>query len=102
MYILLLTPLDTLFWASYAYPGWGLADWWKDRYVQFRCDKPAVGDMSVECNKGNFTAWFDEKDTSYGYPLIRFCRRFFEVLPTHDEAWKIIKVRILGAQSGDC
>ena len=65
--------------AANAYPGWGISDWWNNRYVQLSCI-----DEANECN-GNFAAYFDSTNRKYGYPLVVFCPEFFTKLPSHSD-----------------
>lgn len=75
---------DSLDKASYAYPGWGLADWWTDRYVELSCE-----DLSPDksCAEGKpWAAVTVNPNKDFGYPLICFCDGFFNVLPSLADA----------------
>ena len=71
--------IDALLKAADAYPGWGLSDWWNDRYVQLSCT-----DEANEC-KGQSAAYFYKSKHDYGYPLVVFCPEFFTKLPSHSD-----------------
>lgn len=75
---------DAMFNAARAYTGWGLDDWWNDRYVFLSCINEHNDEM---CANGKATAYYTP-DKKYGYPLVIFCSAFFDKLPTHDEAIK--------------
>lgn len=57
--------VDTLYKAANAYSGWGIQDWWKDRYVTLSCI-----DHRGDCATGKYTAYFDSENHDYGYPIL--------------------------------
>ena len=67
--------------AANAYPGWGLSDWWNNRYVMLSCI-----DHAGECKSGKYAAYFDSQKRDYGYPLVVFCNEFFQKLVSHSDA----------------
>lgn len=71
--------VDALVKAANAYPGWGLSDWWSDRYVQLSCI-----DEGNSCGD-KYAAYFAPKNHDYGYPLVVFCPAFFTQLPSHGD-----------------
>lgn len=82
--IILLILLATISRASYAYRGWGWSDWWSGRYVQLNCDTT----ITTTCSKGTVNAFTSNYNKDFKYPLITFCDRYFNVLPTFDKALK--------------
>lgn len=85
-----LTKIATLYRASYAYPGWGIADWYKDRYVQLSC-----GDTQNLCVDDSLTAYSsDLPQEGFKYPLIDFCPRYFDLLKPHAQLITIIDANL--------
>ena len=73
--------IDAMYKAANAYPGWGLSDWWNDRYIQISCI-----DEGNECSD-TIPAYNMRRKRDYGYPLIVYCPVFFSSkLPSHKEA----------------
>lgn len=71
--------------ASQAYRGWGLSDWWNDRYVHLSCIDES---KNKDCSSGNVVAFYSSTHDK-GYPLITFCDPFFDRpdrVPGLDEA----------------
>lgn len=77
--------IDTMYKASQAYRGWGLSDWWNNRYVTLSCK-----DIDKECEKTS-VAYTSRKEQKSGYPLIVFCGAFFDKLDSHSERLDKIK-----------
>ncbi|KAI0455002.1 hypothetical protein F5B21DRAFT_219438 [Xylaria acuta] len=76
--------LRTLFLSSAAYRGWGLSDWWNDRYVTVTCNDPKGA-----C--GSTSPAYTNNDKSQRYPLINYCPTFFANLSSHDTMWAKIQ-----------
>lgn len=76
-----LTLLAALSRASYAYRGYGWADWWYNRWVVLNCDESVVG---KRCNSDTY-AVTSNKNKNFGYPLITFCSPFWDE-PSHIQA----------------
>ena len=74
----------TLYRASVAESGWGLSDWWYDRYVNVTCSDPTGG-----CDP-NTPAYVPKRNTGR-YPIINYCPAFFKNLTSHEEQWKKIQ-----------
>lgn len=70
--------------AANAYPGWGLSDWWNDRYVTLSCK-----DEANACDDST-AAYFSPGKRDYGYPLVTFCNAFFATLQSHADVVKKI------------
>lgn len=67
--------------AANAYPGWGLSDWWNNRYVMLSCI-----DHRRDCEEENVVAYFDTQKRDYEYPTVVFCELFFKNLTSHSDA----------------
>ena len=83
-----LNCLDTFKKASLAYPGWGVGDWWTNRYVILSCR-----DAYKECNvpspdNGTTAAYYSP---NYLYPAVHFCDVYFNVLQPHSVVWNAMK-----------
>ncbi|KAI0096948.1 hypothetical protein GGR51DRAFT_578522 [Nemania sp. FL0031] len=73
--------LRTLVLSSAAYRGWGLSDWWSDRYVTVTC---------IDRNCGTSPGW-TRNNESERYPQINYCPTFFANLSSHDTMWAKIQ-----------
>jgi hypothetical protein len=76
--------LRTILLSSDAYRGWGLSDWWNDRYVTVTCNDP-----KTDC--GTSSPAYTVNDENEKYPLINYCPTFFKNLTSHDDMWNKIQ-----------
>ena len=76
----------TLEVACFAFPGWGLSDWWNSRYVELNCETK----LAKGCASGKTLAVTSNRIKDFGYPLITFCDLYFDKLPSLDTA--LVKV----------
>lgn len=79
---------DTFKKASLAYPGWGVGDWWYNRYVILSCRDAEKQCDSPGPDGGTVAAYYSP---NYLYPAVHFCNAYFTQSPSHSVALNAMK-----------
>lgn len=76
--------LRTLVLSSEAYRGWGISDYWNERYVTVTCNDPDNDCLST-------SVAYTSTGSSLKYPRINYCPPFFANLSSHSTMWDRIQ-----------